>query len=76
VLGLLYSAKAGLGLAPLPQPIGAAEPELVKVLGPIDELTRIWRVLAAPQQRHTARVAALFDYIVDEAEALQPILGG
>ena len=76
VLGLLYSAKAGLGLAPLPQPIGEAEPELVKVLGPIDELTRIWRVLAAPEQRHTARVAAFYDFIVDEVETLRPILAG
>lgn len=76
VLGLLYSAKAGLGLAPLPRPIGQAEPELVEVLGPIDELTRIWRVLAAPEQRNTARVAAFFDFIVDEVETLRPILTG
>ena len=76
VLGLLYSAKAGLGLAPLPQPIGEAEPELVKVLGPIDELTRIWRLLAAPEQRHTARVAAFYDFIIDEVETLRPILAG
>ena len=76
VLGLLYSAKAGLGLAPLPQPIGKAEPELVEVLGPIDELTRIWRVLAAPEQRDTACVAAFFDFIVDEIDALRPILTG
>jgi DNA-binding transcriptional LysR family regulator len=76
VLGLVYSARAGLGLAPLPQPIGKAEPELVEVLGPIDELTRIWRVLAAPEQRHTARVAAFFDFIVDEIEALRPVLTG
>ena len=76
MLGLLYSARAGLGLAPLPQPIGRAEPELVEVLGPIEELTRIWRVLAAPEQRHTARVAAFFDFIVDEVEALRSILTG
>jgi len=76
VLGLMHSAKAGLGLAPLPMPIGDGEPELVRVLGPIDELTRIWRVLVAPQQRHTARVAAFFDHVVDEAEALRAILSG
>ena len=76
VLGLLYSAKAGLGLAPLPRPIGQAEPELVEVLGPIAELTRIWRVLAAPEQRHRPRIAAFFDFIVDEVDTLRPILTG
>lgn len=76
VLGLVHSAKAGMGLAPLPLAIGDAEPDLVRVLGPIDELTRIWRVLAAPEQRHTPRVAAFFDFIVEEIEALRPILTG
>ncbi|MBI3369932.1 MAG: LysR family transcriptional regulator [Burkholderiales bacterium] len=76
VLGLLYSAKAGVGLAPLPTALGDSEPELVRVLGPIDELARAWRVLAHPLQRHTPRVAALFDFLVDEVEALRPILTG
>lgn len=76
VLGLLQSAKAGLGLAPLPMPIGDGEPTLVRVAGPIDELTRIWRVLAAPEQRRTPRVAAFFDFVVAEVEALRPVLGG
>lgn len=76
VLGLLYSAKAGVGLAPLPTALGDGEPELQRVLGPIDELSRAWRVLAHPLQRHTPRVAALFDFLVDEVEALRPILTG
>ena len=76
VLGLLQSAKAGLGLAPLPLPIGDAEPTLVRIAGPIDELTRIWRVLAAPEQRRTPRVAAFFDFVVAEVDALRPVLGG
>lgn len=76
VLGLLHSAKAGLGLAALPIPVGDAEPELVRVLGPIAELTRIWRVLVAPDLRHTPRVSAFFDFIVDEIEALRPIITG
>ncbi|MEO6032607.1 MAG: LysR family transcriptional regulator, partial [Burkholderiaceae bacterium] len=44
VLGLLHSVKAGLGVAPLPCAIADAEPELVRVLGPIPELARIWRL--------------------------------
>lgn len=76
VLGVLQSAKAGLGVAPLPTAIGDAEPELVCVLGPIPELTRIWRVLAHPSVRHSQRVSAFFDFIVDEIDTLRPIFGG
>lgn len=76
VLGLAYSAKAGMGLAPLPTPLGDSDPELVRVLGPIPELTRIWRVLTTPELRKTPRVAALFDFLVNEREALRPIITG
>ncbi|MBK6568440.1 LysR family transcriptional regulator [Candidatus Aalborgicola defluviihabitans] len=76
VLGLVYSAKAGIGLAALPTALGDAEPDLVRVLGPIPELARIWRVLTTPELRHTPRVAALFDFLVDEVEALRPIITG
>jgi len=76
VLGLAYSAKAGMGLAPLPIPLGDQEPELVRVLGPIPELTRIWRILTTPELRRTPRVAAFFDFMVDEIEALRPIITG
>lgn len=76
VLGLLYSVKAGVGLAPLPTALGDAEPDLVRVLEPIPELTRIWRVLTRPDLRHTPRVAAFFDFIVSEIDALRPILTG
>ena len=76
VLGLAYSAKAGLGLAPLPTPLGDGEPELVRVLGPIPELTRIWRVLTTPELRRTPRVAAFFDFMVEEMAALRPIITG
>ena len=76
ILGLVYSAKAGIGLAALPTAIGDAEADLTRVLGPIDELTRIWRVLAAPDRRHTPRVAAFFDFVVDQIDALRPIITG
>jgi DNA-binding transcriptional LysR family regulator len=76
VLGLLYAAKSGIGIGALPTALGDAEEDLVRVLGPIPELARIWRVLAHPDVRHTPRVAAFFDFIVEEIEALRPILTG
>lgn len=76
VLGLVYSAKAGIGVAPLPTALGDAEPDLVRVIGPVAELARIWRLLTTPELRRTPRVAAFFDFMVDEIEALRPIITG
>ena len=76
VLGLVYAVKSGIGLAPLPTALGDSEPDLVRVLGPIPELARIWRVLAHPDVRRTPRVSAFFDFIADEIDALRPILTG
>lgn len=76
VLGLVSSAKAGVGLAPMPTALGDAEPDLVQVLGPIPELTRIWRILTTRQLRRTPRVSAFFDFMVSEIETLRGILTG
>lgn len=76
VLGLIYAAKAGVGVAPLPMALGDAESDLIRVLGPVPELTRAWRILAHPDQRHSARVEAFFDFILHETETLRPILTG
>jgi DNA-binding transcriptional LysR family regulator len=76
VLGLLYAVKSGVGIAPLPTAIADAEEDLVRVLGPIPELARIWRLLTPPELRRTPRVSAFFDFITEEIEALRPILTG
>lgn len=76
MLGLVNSARAGIGLAPLPTALGESEKDLVRVLGPIAAMTRLWRVLTTPELRHAPRVAALFDYLVDEADSLRPIITG
>jgi len=76
VLGLVYSAKAGIGVAPLPIALGDAEPDLVRVIEPVAELTRIWRLLTTPELRHTPRVAAFFDFVVSEIDTLRPIITG
>jgi DNA-binding transcriptional LysR family regulator len=76
VLGLVYSAKAGVGVAPLPTALGDAEPDLVRVIEPVAELSRIWRMLTTPELRHTPRVSAFFDFIVSEIDTLRPIITG
>ena len=76
ILGLISAAKAGVGVAPLPMALGDVEADLVRVLGPVPELTRAWRILTHPDQRHTARISAFFDFVLSESEALHPILTG
>jgi DNA-binding transcriptional LysR family regulator len=76
VLGLVSAAKSGVGLAPLPTALGDAEADLVRVLGPIPELQRSWRLLAHPDLRQTPRVAAFFDFVNGELATMRPILTG
>jgi DNA-binding transcriptional LysR family regulator len=76
VLGLLYAVKAGVGIAPLPTALGDEQEDLVRVLGPIPELARIWRLLTPPHLRHTPGVSAFFDFMIGEIDALRPILTG
>lgn len=76
VLGLIDLVKSGMGVAPLPMPLGDVEPDLVRVIDAVPELTRIWRLLTTPALRKTPRVSAFFDFIVEEMETLQPTLTG
>jgi len=76
VLGLVYAVKSGVGIGPLPTALGDAEPDLVRVLGPIAELSRNWRLLTHPDLRRAPRISAFFDFIVAEREALKSILTG
>lgn len=76
VLGLVSVARAGVGVAALPVALGDSEPDLVRLLGPVEALTRAWRLLAHPDARQLRRVDAFFDFMASEAGALKPILTG
>jgi DNA-binding transcriptional LysR family regulator len=76
VLGLIYAVKSGVGVGPLPTAIADAEPDLVRVLGPVSELARSWRLLTHPNIRRTLRISAFFDFVSEEREALKSILTG
>lgn len=76
ILGLVSATKSGIGIAPLPIALGDAENDLVQVIPPVPELQRSWRLLTHPDLRQTPRIAAFFDFIDREREALRPILTG
>ena len=76
MLGMMQAVRSGLGLGALPVALGDKDPELVRLFGPIQELTRPWRILAHPDARKMPRVAAFFEFIASETDALKPILTG
>ncbi len=76
VPGLLLTVRSGLGLAPLPVPLAARDPELVRVLGPLPGLFSPVYLLTHPDLRHTPRVGAFFDFIISELETVRPLLVG
>jgi len=76
VLGLLYSVKGGIGIGPLPTPVGDGQPGIERVLGPVPELCRVWRLLTTTELRRTPRVSAFFDFVIREIETFKPFLTG
>jgi len=76
VPGLLLTVRSGLGLAPLPVPLAARDPDLVCVLGPLPGLFSPVYLLTHPDLRHSPRVSAFFDYIIAELESVRPLLVG
>jgi DNA-binding transcriptional LysR family regulator len=74
ILGLVQAVKSGIGIAPLPM-ILAEEAGLVKLLGPIDALTKAWKLLTHPGLRHAPRISAFFDFVEGERETVRSMLG-
>lgn len=74
LVGVADAVAHGLGVGFLPRPLGAARPDLVQ-LGPPEPTLRkpIW-VLMHPDVQRTARVRALFQFLV-EAISADPRLG-
>jgi DNA-binding transcriptional LysR family regulator len=76
VLATLPAVKSGIGLALLPQHIGAPENDLLPVLDLPADLAQPITLLVHPDLRNTPRVAALFDFLVGEISNLRPLLTG
>ena len=74
ILGLVQSVRSGLGIAPLPANIAEADHSLVRLFGPVPELQRTWKLLTTRALRREPRIAAFFDFIAAEKEAVRAIL--
>jgi DNA-binding transcriptional LysR family regulator len=70
---LLLAVKSGAGVAHLPAPVGDDDPELVRVLGPLKELSYPMYLLTHRDLRRAPRISAFFDFCAIE---LGPVLRG
>src|SRR5215211_5226575 len=73
---MLLAVKTGIGLAPLPLIVGENESDLVRLLGPLSDLTTQFYLLMHQDMKRTPRVRALFDFIVNEVKSVRAILEG
>jgi DNA-binding transcriptional LysR family regulator len=67
------AVKSGVGLAPLPAPLGDLDEDLLRVIGPIQELNYPTYLFTHRDVRKVPRIAAFFEYCLSE---LRPILTG
>lgn len=75
-LMLFEAAKQGLGVAPIPCFLGDREAELERIMEPPKELdSELW-LLVHPDLRRTARVRALFDFLLDALQADKTLIEG
>jgi hypothetical protein len=73
---LLLAAKSGAGLTPMPVIVGENESELVRTLGPIDDIATPFYLLMHQDMKRTPRVRAFFDFFVEELPVIRPLLTG
>ena len=74
MLALQLAVKSGAGLAPMPVLVGEKDKALVRVFGPVQEITTPFFLLMHGDLRRTPRVRAFFDFVVDELPRIRILL--
>ena len=73
---LLLAVKSGAGLAPMPVIVGEAEPDLVRILDPVQDMATPFFLLMHQDMRRTPRVRAFFDFVIEQLPAIRSLLTG
>jgi DNA-binding transcriptional LysR family regulator len=76
MLAMQLAVKSGAGLAPMPVMVGEKDEALVRVFGPVKEITTPFFLLMHGDMKRTPRVRAFFDFMIEELPRLQPLLSG
>jgi DNA-binding transcriptional LysR family regulator len=73
---LRAAAHSSAGLVSLPVTIGDSDRDLRRVFGPIEGLKTDFYLLIHREMKHSPKVRALFDFIVEEIALVRPVLSG
>ncbi|HET7850684.1 MAG TPA: LysR family transcriptional regulator [Pseudolabrys sp.] len=76
VAALIAAIRSGAGLGALPVIVGDNDAELVRVLGPLPELTTHFYLLIHEDMKATPRIRAFFDFLVEEIRELRIVVSG
>ena len=76
MLAMQLAVKSGAGLAPMPVIVGEKDEALVRVFGPVKEITTPFFLLIHVDMKRTPRVRAFFDFMIEELPRLRPLLSG
>lgn len=76
ISGLVATAKSGIGLAALPVAVGDPESDLVRLLGPVPEITTHFYLVFHRDLRDSPRVKAFSTFVDDNMRTIRAVLGG
>ena len=76
MIGILMALKNGGGVGILPVQLGDAEPDLVRVIGPLPDLRSHFYLVVHPDLQKTLRVRTFIDFLVVAIDAYRPLLHG
>jgi DNA-binding transcriptional LysR family regulator len=76
VTGALMALKNGGGVGILPAQLGDAEPDLVRVIGPLPDLRTHFYLVVHPGLQKTWRIRTFIDFLVVAIDAYRPLLHG
>jgi DNA-binding transcriptional LysR family regulator len=71
---LISAARSGVGLAALPMIVGDLERDLVRVLGPVPDLSTNFYLLIHQDMRRTPRVRTFFDFVIENLPVIRSLL--
>ena len=74
MLAMQLAVRSGAGLAPMPVIVGDKDKALMRVLGPVQDITTPFFLLMHSDMKRTPRVRVFFDFIVAEIPRVRELL--
>jgi DNA-binding transcriptional LysR family regulator len=76
IAAMALMARSGVGLAALPIMVGDPDEDLVRLFGPIKNFITPFHIFMHEDFKHTPRIRAFFDFVIDEIPSIRPLFTG